>query len=430
MPAITTTPLDVATSVDPNLFRDVFLQDDIAFNFGRLNGEADQSFGRIFRDSANSAFRIEATRDGAGAFEPITFFTGGSEQARLTEDGIFLVGTDTASIQTIAEFHTDADQFERIIVKNSNSGSAARGLVVVENDAGRTGSLQYTSSTFTDGTFGADELTLNAGTGSSALNIFMSASGPIQWFTGGVRKMILNASGELLINAASQVGTSKLHVGGDITGTAQMTLFGGLINTTTIFQVASGESSATLSRGVIASLTYTGTPSQTPIGGTFIASYAPAVGPTVPAFVTGIDAQGITAQREGAAIADVIGARFRWGVIINTVAPVRTQGILVAVPQLLVDVPPTGDTIGIRIEDQGDAATSIAYGILIETQSSSTDLVGIDINANNMQFDEMSDPLAPAANRGRIYMRDSGGGKTEFVVRFNTGAVQVIAVEP
>lgn len=41
-----------------------------------------------------------------------------------------------------------------------------------------------------------------------------------------------------------------------------------------------------------------------------------------------------------------------------------------------------------------------------------------------------TDPDAPAAGYGRLYFRDNGSGKTQLVVRFNTGAVQVIATEP
>lgn len=44
--------------------------------------------------------------------------------------------------------------------------------------------------------------------------------------------------------------------------------------------------------------------------------------------------------------------------------------------------------------------------------------------------EQASDPAAPAANSGRAYFRDNGSGKTQFVVRFPTGAVQVIATEP
>lgn len=42
---------------------------------------------------------------------------------------------------------------------------------------------------------------------------------------------------------------------------------------------------------------------------------------------------------------------------------------------------------------------------------------------------EMAAPAAPAANVGRLYMVDVAG-KTAFVVRFPTGAVQQIAIEP
>jgi len=44
--------------------------------------------------------------------------------------------------------------------------------------------------------------------------------------------------------------------------------------------------------------------------------------------------------------------------------------------------------------------------------------------------DEIADPAAPAANKGRLYFKDNGAGKTQLVVRFPTGAVQVIATEP
>lgn len=41
-----------------------------------------------------------------------------------------------------------------------------------------------------------------------------------------------------------------------------------------------------------------------------------------------------------------------------------------------------------------------------------------------------AEPEAPAAGFGRIYFRDNGAGKTQLVVKFNTGAVQVLATEP
>jgi hypothetical protein len=41
-----------------------------------------------------------------------------------------------------------------------------------------------------------------------------------------------------------------------------------------------------------------------------------------------------------------------------------------------------------------------------------------------------TDAAAGAANTGRLYVKDNGAGKTQLCVRFNTGAVQVIATEP
>lgn len=45
-------------------------------------------------------------------------------------------------------------------------------------------------------------------------------------------------------------------------------------------------------------------------------------------------------------------------------------------------------------------------------------------------FPEISAPSAPSANRGILYTKDNGSGKTQLAVRFATGAEQIIATEP
>lgn len=50
--------------------------------------------------------------------------------------------------------------------------------------------------------------------------------------------------------------------------------------------------------------------------------------------------------------------------------------------------------------------------------------------AGYVEGTEIADPSAPSTNKGRLYFRDNGAGKTQLVVRFPTGAVQVIATEP
>ena len=54
----------------------------------------------------------------------------------------------------------------------------------------------------------------------------------------------------------------------------------------------------------------------------------------------------------------------------------------------------------------------------------------ITIGANVMTLTERTDPGNAGTNQGRLYLRDNGGGKSQLVVAFNTGAVQVIATEP
>lgn len=44
--------------------------------------------------------------------------------------------------------------------------------------------------------------------------------------------------------------------------------------------------------------------------------------------------------------------------------------------------------------------------------------------------EQVSDPAAPDANNGVIYMKDNGSGKTQLCVRFSSGAVQVLATQP
>ena len=39
-------------------------------------------------------------------------------------------------------------------------------------------------------------------------------------------------------------------------------------------------------------------------------------------------------------------------------------------------------------------------------------------------------PANPSRDRARLYIEDNGSGKTRLVVKFPTGAAQVIATEP
>jgi hypothetical protein len=54
----------------------------------------------------------------------------------------------------------------------------------------------------------------------------------------------------------------------------------------------------------------------------------------------------------------------------------------------------------------------------------------MSVNDSFIEGTERTDPDAPSSNRGRIYFKDNGAGKTQLVVRFPTGVVQQIAIEP
>lgn len=61
--------------------------------------------------------------------------------------------------------------------------------------------------------------------------------------------------------------------------------------------------------------------------------------------------------------------------------------------------------------------------------SSGTEILSV-APAGFIELGEQSDPVAGATNYARFYARDNGSGKTQLVVRFPTGAIQVIATEP
>ena len=52
------------------------------------------------------------------------------------------------------------------------------------------------------------------------------------------------------------------------------------------------------------------------------------------------------------------------------------------------------------------------------------------IHSNFIEMDERTAPATPSGNKMRLYCRDNGSGKTQLVVQFPTGAVQVVATEP
>ena len=78
-------------------------------------------------------------------------------------------------------------------------------------------------------------------------------------------------------------------------------------------------------------------------------------------------------------------------------------------------------------ESNAAHALSVALGAVAITTATSQ----VQVGAKHFELTELAaDAAAGAANSARLYVRDNGSGKTQLVVRFATGAVQVIATEP
>jgi hypothetical protein len=67
---------------------------------------------------------------------------------------------------------------------------------------------------------------------------------------------------------------------------------------------------------------------------------------------------------------------------------------------------------------------------VMDVQLGSTTLNATHYIGSFIEMDEMTAPAAGATNTARLYAEDNGSGKTRLVVRFPTGAAQVIATEP
>lgn len=94
----------------------------------------------------------------------------------------------------------------------------------------------------------------------------------------------------------------------------------------------------------------------------------------------------------------------------------------------------TGPASTASIRDDGNATTvmdingSHTTGIDLEGATLTGD--AIKVGGSQIRFTERSDPSAPSTNNALLYAKDNGAGKTQLVVRFPTGAVQVVATEP
>lgn len=211
-------PLEVNRGVDPNLFGNVHFDDDDEARFGGLSTETDQSFGRIFRDSALGAFRIEATRDGVGAFEPITFFTADGEAGRFDNTTVrrFFVGRTTPiDTNSIAEFERSLAQATTLLVSNPLVDASSSAIIVAQNDAATGVQLRINGSLNTSSGFLPNEGgVFAAGPSIAAGGCYTQTAIPWKFTINQIERARFTPLGELIIGGTAPLSTELFRVVG------------------------------------------------------------------------------------------------------------------------------------------------------------------------------------------------------------------------
>jgi len=149
---------------------------------------------------------------------------------------------------------------------------------------------------------------------------------------------------------------------------------------------------------------------------------------------------------------------FSAGILILPVNTVYTEASLVLADNVTIMDFSIAGKLRILCKDQGDILPITKGGLEIKTQdieaillsthnggvsgnpylrllnSSTGALAGLkalfQMLTGYMDIVEATAPAAPAANIARIYCQDNGSGKTQLMVRFNTGAPIQLAIQP
>jgi hypothetical protein len=85
------------------------------------------------------------------------------------------------------------------------------------------------------------------------------------------------------------------------------------------------------------------------------------------------------------------------------------------------------DLLALQKWDEVEALSAVIGGMTPTERDTVAGISGVD---GGIGLTEITDPSAPATNNAAVYVRDNGSGKTQLVVRFPTGAIQVISTEP
>ncbi len=138
--------LDLAASIDPDVLRSVFFEDDVEINVGRLNGETNQSFGRFGFDSASNEVRIDAFEDLAGVPPNLVFrvgdITAPVEVMRVHDTAEVSIGTTAV----LGRFAVAGDTVGQVTVLIRPVAAQTANIFEVEDSGGATNHLFVTDN--------------------------------------------------------------------------------------------------------------------------------------------------------------------------------------------------------------------------------------------------------------------------------------------
>ena len=110
----------------------------------RINAQADDSSFNIY--STGTTWNLLAGYSSTGSYQPVTFYTGGSERMRITSGGAVLIGTTSATNTFVVSSASGGTAVAQII-NTSSSGNVISVASTLQSNGNNTSSAHYQGNT-------------------------------------------------------------------------------------------------------------------------------------------------------------------------------------------------------------------------------------------------------------------------------------------
>ncbi len=119
----------------------------------------------------------------------------------------------------------------------------------------------------------------------------------------------------------------------------------------------------------------------------------------------------------------------------NTLLDLFASGLTGTVPEIQLRATADSATASIILTGNTPSFCTITSSLNTILGDFTVDAINVGnsltgATAGTIRLSEISTPSAPGTNNAAIYVADNGAGKTQLIVRFATGAVQILATQP